>query len=227
MITINNKANVKLNKIGKTSFYSINGISVSFTINYNSTFGGNGFNLDYSSNTFTTIAGQTIDIPTWTFAYLDVTSVVDLAGNTYVNIADDLSGRSVWRAENVVAYVDNIVTVNISGFGSLGAHVVVSSGIVTASSVESPVDIATSTGSTTVTSGTITTLQANEVLFAYSYGGTPWTPPTGFTDLGTDANNRLDVSYKVLSSIFSGTITSETVGDTADKTLITIKSKLA
>lgn len=204
-----------------------NVIPVSFTIDHNSKFGGNGFNLDYSSGTFTTVGGETIDVPTWTFAYLDVTSVTDLAGNTYVSIADDTVGHNVYRAENVGAYTNNVVTINLSGFGSAGAHVIVSTGIVASASVEAPVDIATSTGSTTVTSGTITTAQANEVIFAYSYGGTPWTPPAGYTDLGTDANDRVNASYKVLSSTFSGTITSETVADTTDKTLITIKSKLA
>jgi hypothetical protein len=205
-----------------------NVVPVSFSVTHNSTFGGNGFNLDYSSSAFTTVSGQTIDVPIWTFFYSAViTSVTDLAGNTYTKIADDVFGHCVWRSENVGAYTNNIVTINLSGYGSAGAHVIVSTGLVTSSSVESPVDIATSAGNTTVTSGTITTAQANEVLFAYSYGGTPWTPPTGFTDLGTDANNRVNASYKVLNVTFSGTITSTTVGDTTDKTLITVKSKLA
>lgn len=204
-----------------------NVVPVSFTITHNSTIQGTGFNLDYSSGTFNTVAGQTIDVPTWTLGYLDITSVTDLAGNTYTAIANDTTGHSVWRVENVGAYTNNIVTINLSGYGAASAHVIVSTGLLTSSSLEAPVDIATSTGSTTVTSGTITTAQANEVLFAYSYGGTPWTPPTGFTDLGTDGQNQINASYKVLSSTFSGTITSTTVGDTTDKTLITTKSKLA
>jgi hypothetical protein len=204
-----------------------NVVPVSFSITHNSTIQGTGFNLDYSSGTFNTVAGQTIDVPTWTYSYLDITSVTDLAGNTYTAIADDTSGHSEWRAENVVAYTNNVVTINLSGFGAASAHVIVSTGLLTSSSLESPVDIATSTGSTVVTSGTITTLQANEVLFAYSYGGTPWTPPFGFTDLGSDTNNQVNASYKVLNTTFSGILTSTTVGDTSDKTLITTKSKLA
>jgi hypothetical protein len=204
-----------------------NVVPVSFAITHNSTIQGTGFNLDYSSGTFNTVAGQTIDVPTWTYAYLDITSVTDLAGNTYVNIGDDTSGHSVWRAENVGAYTNNVVTINLSGFGAASAHIIVSSGLLTSGSVESPVDIATSTGSISVTSGTITTLQANEVLMVYSYGGTPWTVPSGFTDLGSDTNNQVNAAYKVLNTTFSGTLTATTVGDTSDKTLITVKSKLA
>lgn len=149
-----------------------------------------------------------------------VTSIADTAGNTYTRISGKANGSSdarmeVWYAKNVAGNASNIVTF------TLGVSIAYYSGCSVQYSgldTSAPLD-ATATGNgsgTSVTSGSFTTIVADEVLVAcaavFNGGAGAWTAGTGYTKRVEDDATITMFEDKIVSATQAGVTAAATAG---------------
>lgn len=149
-----------------------------------------------------------------------VSSITDTAGNTYTRISN-LSGggdtSELWYAKNTSGNGSNVVTVTFNGtYATWSGSTAQYSGCDTSS----PLDATASAtaNSTSVTSSSFTTAQADEVIVGASQisqvGGT-WTPDTGYTNRVTDSSGVTNIQDKIVSTIQTTVTTKGTCGSGA------------
>ena len=165
-----------------------------------------------------------------------ISSVSDTAGNTWtvgskLNIGTNTMIQSAY-AYNVTGNASDVITVNYSstaGFAQIWADQF--SGIQTSST---PFDsTATGTGGTSVTSGTYSTVQNNELAYAIASAESAsgsWTAGTGFTAAQAAPASQGVASfseYQIYSSIQSGvtaSVSGNTTGAAAGLIVYTFKA---
>lgn len=149
---------------------------------------------------------------------IDVSSVTDTAGNTYVQgPARFASGGTweqliIWFALNATGHASNVVSVNLSSAVQFWGVVTAQySGLATSSAYDTTADGLNGGG--TITTGAFTTDTADELLFALAQvanTGQTWSPTAGggYTIRAQDASNVAVVQDKIVSAIQTGVTTS-------------------
>jgi hypothetical protein len=183
------------------------------------------------SSAFPISVGDSIFIGIRCVAARTITSVVDSAGNTYVQDYQLTSASLKTTVYSCIsatnASASNVITVNIDGndsaleFGwiqNTGVSVYDTEGHGSVISVDS------------VTTNSITTSQSNTYAFAVltDYGDTwTWTDPTGFTSRVRPANTGMSFSDRIYNSVQTGiTITGSAAGNYIDRHIVVVIYKL-
>ena len=169
-----------------------------------SDFGGTSY-TDFSIAALSVTAGNFLVVGFRAYkgsSYTAATSITDTAGNTYtlVGMSPSATGTNqayveMWYAENISGNASNVITIHWpASVQYVGAVVAQYSGVATSSSLDGFAVSASGTGAvSTVTSGTLTTANADDLLVGVvdidATGGT-WTPsssPSSWTNRVQDA----------------------------------------
>lgn len=171
------------------------------------------------TGSFNVSAGNLVVVGVW---WVDggvaVTSITDTAGNTYSATAAKTqnagTGRSsqLWYAKNTTANAANIITVNLGSARRLAIVAAQYSGLDTTAPIDAAVGGQDDAGaSSTLTSASFTTTQADELIVQFGNGsGTTVTVGSGYTSRATSGQRTL--GDKIVSAIQTGVTSSMTMG---------------
>jgi hypothetical protein len=165
-----------------------------------------------------------------------VSSLTDTASNTWTRATSILSndgivGHELWYCKNATGNASNVVTANFSGVPTYRGIVVAQySGVDTSAPLDATATGKTS-GASTVSSGSLSTVQADEVLIAAgTYENTfslTWTADTGFTIDIQDSQTALMLSRKIVSSTQSGITITNTISTSEPQSIVVATFKAA
>lgn len=173
-----------------------------------------------SASAISAITGNFIVVSVRAYSIKDnfVSSVTDTAGNTYTKATSILQsgdGLELWYAYNITGNASNVITANLDG--SYRYRYIIAaqySGVYTGGD---PLDVTATGGhaggSASITSGTFTTTQADELVVAsatIAQSNTSWTAGSGYTKRADSPQAVTSLEDKIVSSLLTNDTASYT-----------------
>lgn len=163
----------------------------------------------------------------------DSNTPTDTAGNTYALISqvDRSSDRiEMWYAYNVTGNASNVVTVTFTAAATYRVIGVVEfSGVLTASDPKDQAPTGGGAAATSVSTGSFTPAESNEVSIAWSQCANipnTWTPDTSYTSAVQDSDTICMMQYLINPATSSQTVTA-TTGGGQTKSILAVTFKQA